>query len=151
MSGLSWADGLVSVLSIESLGVKPLEVPPERERAPVSVLSIESLGVKLAQALGLETPQESFSTLYRVVGGETLDVCFPHPPPIRVSVLSIESLGVKPVTATHPTRPERVSVLSIESLGVKPAPNVAGAGYLRVSVLSIESLGVKLSQISPFW
>ena len=61
----------VSVLSIESLGVK--RDPPAEKRADelVSVLSIESLGVKPLSTIGITPFSPSFSTLYRVVGGET--------------------------------------------------------------------------------
>ena len=86
-----------------------------------------------------------FSTLYRVVGGETRPKPKAMTPPWRVSVLSIESLGVKQPSVWSPPRMLTVSVLSIESLGVKPLPGAGDSEPHGVSVLSIESLGVKPS------
>ena len=64
--------GQVSVLSIESLGVKQVFSAMLKAIWKVSVLSIESLGVKLFIILGKSLELGRFSTLHRVVGGETL-------------------------------------------------------------------------------
>ena len=61
----------------------------------VSVLSIESLGVKLYNVGNREALHLCFSTLHRVVGGETLIMLSLLYFLRNVSVLSIESLGVK--------------------------------------------------------
>ena len=50
----------VSVLSIESLGVKLIEQLASRELQIVSVLSIESLGVKLYQSPGRQRERGVF-------------------------------------------------------------------------------------------
>ena len=61
----------------------------------VSVLSIESLGVKHYRTRLVRSQNLCFSTLHRVVGGETVLSISLRKERNIVSVLSIESLGVK--------------------------------------------------------
>jgi len=133
---------VVSVLSIESLGVKPAAGTQRCGTMRVSVLSIESLGVKLIGNAEAVDGSARFSTLHRVVGGETV-----HP---LLRVRQIQSFStlhrVVGGETSHPGRGARhrfVSVLSIESLGVKHMMPTYHMHAYGVSVLSIESLGVK--------
>ena len=134
---------------------------------PVSVLSIESLGVKLTGPEQFLNILRCFSTLHRVVGGETDDAggVFRR---VVVSVLSIESLGVKRTYSggslplvyrfstlhrvvggeTWKARRAKAKASSFSTLhrvvgGETGRHGRCRGSYRQVSVLSIESLGVK--------